>query len=158
MTILRKVFLPTLTNTTQEAKRLASFLHPGDLLLLQGELGVGKTAFARAILRTLSADDALVVPSPTFNLIQIFETGCGPVWHVDLYRLRSPEEWAELGLEEAFLSAICLVEWPDHLNTFWKSQGLELRFSMDHHTGNRTLIYSGEKEWARRFEAMVFSP
>jgi tRNA threonylcarbamoyladenosine biosynthesis protein TsaE len=92
--------------------RLARELAPGDLVLLGGGLGAGKTALARAIIRTLAGDPALEVPSPTFALVQPYETPKGPVLHADLYRLASERETGELGLFDR-PEAIVLVEWPE---------------------------------------------
>lgn len=89
---------------------LAAPLRPGDLVILEGDLGAGKTALARAIIRTLAADPALDVPSPTFALVQPYDTPQGPVLHADLYRLGDPREVDELGLLDN-PDAIVLVEW-----------------------------------------------
>ena len=86
----------------------------GDAILLEGELGAGKTAFARAFLRAASGDAALEVPSPTFTLVQSYDTRIGTVHHFDLWRLEGPDGLAELGWEEA-RDGIVLVEWPDRL-------------------------------------------
>ena len=91
---------------------LAGRLTPGDLVLLDGGLGAGKTALARAIIRALAGDAALEVPSPSFALVQPYETVKGPVLHADLYRLRSEAEVDELGLFDR-PDAIVLVEWPE---------------------------------------------
>ena len=91
---------------------LAAELRPGDLVILEGDLGAGKTALARAIIRNLAGDPALEVPSPTFALVQPYDTPKGPVLHADLYRLGDPREVEELGLLDN-PSAIVLVEWPE---------------------------------------------
>jgi tRNA threonylcarbamoyl adenosine modification protein YjeE len=100
------------------AARLASRLEAGDCLLLDGPVGAGKTTFARALVGARRAAAGLrpeEVPSPTFTLVQTYATDGPEIWHADLYRLGDPEEIAELGLEDAFAEAICLVEWPDRL-------------------------------------------
>lgn len=85
---------------------LAAILMPGDVIALEGDLGMGKTTLARAILRALAGDPALEVPSPTFTLVQAY-AGRVPAQHFDLYRLSSPDELEELGLGEAIREASC---------------------------------------------------
>lgn len=99
--------------TADLGQRIAAVLEPGDLVLLSGGLGAGKTALARAIIRALAGDAALDVPSPTFALVQPYESRRGPILHADLYRLTSEREADELGLFER-ADAIVLVEWPEH--------------------------------------------
>ncbi len=106
--------LPTLAATEALAARLAPLLQRGDVVLLQGPLGAGKTAFARALLRALTGDPTLDVPSPSFTLVQTYDTPAGPVHHCDLWRIDRADDLAELGLEEA-LRDIALIEWPEHL-------------------------------------------
>ncbi|MBW8268902.1 tRNA (adenosine(37)-N6)-threonylcarbamoyltransferase complex ATPase subunit type 1 TsaE [Caldovatus aquaticus] len=110
------VHLSDLAATRALAARLAPALRPGDAVLLEGPLGAGKSEFARALLRAATGDPALEVPSPSFTLVQHYDLpqGAGTIWHFDLYRLRGPEELAELGWEEA-RQGIVLVEWPDRL-------------------------------------------
>ncbi|HEY8595286.1 MAG TPA: tRNA (adenosine(37)-N6)-threonylcarbamoyltransferase complex ATPase subunit type 1 TsaE [Devosiaceae bacterium] len=99
-------------DTRRIGERLAASLQPGDILLLSGPLGAGKTALARAVVRALSGDDALEVPSPSFSLVQPYETPMGAVLHADLYRLALEDEIEELGLFDD-PSAIVMVEWPE---------------------------------------------
>src|SRR5690606_6561546 len=87
-------------------------LRPGDIVSLEGDLGAGKTALARAIIRALAGDPALEVPSPTFAIIQPYETKSGPILHADLYRLTDASEVDELGLLDD-PEAIVLVEWAE---------------------------------------------
>ena len=91
---------------------LAATLQPGDLVILQGDLGAGKTALARAIIRSLADDPKLDVPSPTFALVQPYDPAKGPVLHADLYRLGDPREVDELGLLDN-PGAVVLVEWAE---------------------------------------------
>jgi N-acetylmuramate 1-kinase len=101
------------TQTARLARHLASFLGPGDLVTLSGGLGVGKTTFARALIRVMLGDPRAEVPSPTFTLIQVYQGGRCPLVHADLFRLRDRSELDALGWEEMADSAIVLVEWPE---------------------------------------------
>jgi tRNA threonylcarbamoyladenosine biosynthesis protein TsaE len=103
--------LPDLTATAALGARIARLLRPGDLVALKGDLGAGKTTMARAILAALGVEEK--VPSPTFTLVQTYETPSLTVSHFDLYRLKHPSELAELGLEEALDHGAALVEWPE---------------------------------------------
>lgn len=126
------------------AQGIAARLCPGQVLLLEGDLGAGKTTFARALIRALAGDDKLEVPSPTFTLVQTYDTPRGPVWHFDLYRIKTPDEVWELGWEEALSSAITIVEWPGNLGpmleTMVPPQGWTLHFSADPHRPDIRII------------------
>lgn len=104
--------LPDDAATTALGAELAAGLKAGDLVVLQGDLGAGKTALARAIIRSLAGDATMDVPSPTFALVQPYDTPRGPVLHADLYRLGDPREVDELGLLDN-PHAIVLVEWAE---------------------------------------------
>jgi tRNA threonylcarbamoyladenosine biosynthesis protein TsaE len=107
--------LPDLAATERLAARFAALARPGDALLLEGPLGAGKTAFARAFLRAIAGDPSLEVPSPTFTLVQAYPLPHGQAaCHFDLYRLDGPAALQELGWDEA-RDGIVLVEWPDRL-------------------------------------------
>ncbi len=106
--------LPTLEDTAALGRRLAAGLRAGDALLLEGPLGAGKSALARAILRALLDDTDLVVPSPTFTLVQTYDAPGFAVAHFDLWRLDGPEALTELGWDEA-RDGVVIVEWPDRL-------------------------------------------
>ncbi len=109
--------------------RLARALRPGDAVLLEGPLGAGKSALARAVLRALAGDPALEVPSPTFTLVQTYDMPGGMVaHHFDLYRLDGPDALHELGWEEA-LAGIALVEWPGRLGAL--APGGALRVALE---------------------------
>jgi tRNA threonylcarbamoyladenosine biosynthesis protein TsaE len=112
---------------------LAKLLRGGDIVCLWGDLGAGKTTFARVLIRGL-VGEPVEVPSPTFTLVQTYDTPQGEVWHCDLYRLNNPEEVFELGLEEAFHEAICLLEWPERLGDILPRRRIDITF----HTINET--------------------
>lgn len=103
--------------TARLAGDIAGILKPGDIVALSGHLGAGKSALARAMLRELTGDPALEAPSPTFTLVQSYETSRGAVLHADLYRVRSPDELDDIGLIEDLDRVVTLVEWPDRAGT-----------------------------------------
>ena len=148
--MVRPIFqsnLPSEDDTAALAGRFAAILKPGDTLLLEGPVGAGKSAFARALIRAQLGrfED---VPSPTFTLVQTYEADNCEIWHCDLYRLTDPDEALELGLDEAFETAICLIEWPDRLGDAAPEGALWLRFSAEvqgHH-----VAVSGNDLWAAR--------
>jgi tRNA threonylcarbamoyladenosine biosynthesis protein TsaE len=107
--------LPTEAATEQLGTTLAQRLKLGDVVGLKGDLGAGKTTLARAIVRAAANDPDLIVPSPTFTLVEVYDTPKGSFWHFDLYRLETPEQVYELGWEEALAEGIVLIEWPERL-------------------------------------------
>jgi tRNA threonylcarbamoyladenosine biosynthesis protein TsaE len=107
--------LPDERATDEFGATLAARLRIGDVVGLKGDLGAGKTTLARAILRAAAEDARLIVPSPTFTLVEIYETPRGTFWHFDLYRLETPEQVFELGWEEALAGGISIIEWPERL-------------------------------------------
>ena len=119
-----ELYLPDPAATERLGVWFASRLRAGDCLLLEGPIGAGKSLFARSLIQSRlgRAED---VPSPTFTLVQTYEADL-EIWHADLYRLSHPEEVFELGLEGAFDTGICLIEWPDRLGRFAPGGALRL--------------------------------
>jgi tRNA threonylcarbamoyladenosine biosynthesis protein TsaE len=112
--VLLDTDIPDESGTKALAKKLAAKVRAPAFIALWGDLGAGKTAFARCFIRALpgtGAEDE--VPSPTFTLVQLYDTDAGPVWHFDLYRVEHPAELRELGWDEAIDDGLCLVEWPE---------------------------------------------
>lgn len=110
---------------------LAARLRPRDVVALEGGLGAGKTTLARAILRAAAGDPALIVPSPTFTLVEIYETPGASWWHFDLYRLEQPEQVFELGWEDARAEGVALVEWPERLGPLLPRDRLTVRLAIE---------------------------
>jgi len=145
--------LPDAAATDRLAQALAPRLAPGDTLLLQGQLGAGKSHFARALIRTLlgPGGEAVEIPSPTYTLVQSYDTQAGEVWHADLYRLTDPQELVELGLDIAMDDAICLIEWPDRIAPDWPAAAVCLRFDPAPHDAREvTLVAPEGNDLARR--------
>lgn len=111
--------LPEAEATESLARAIAPRLRPGDMLGLVGGLGAGKSLFARALIHARLAESGRHedIPSPSYTLVQTYDLGTAELWHADLYRLGGLDEIAELGLEDAFDHAICVVEWADRLGT-----------------------------------------
>jgi tRNA threonylcarbamoyladenosine biosynthesis protein TsaE len=141
----RSMELPNLAATETLATSVAALTRPGDVILLEGELGAGKTAFARAFLRAATGDPALEVPSPTFTLVQSYDTPIGVVHHFDLWRLEGSSGLMELGWADA-CADIVLVEWPDRLGLLRPAAALTVAL---HLTGadSRRIVLSG---WSDR--------
>lgn len=114
--------------TAQLARLLASSLKSGDCVAFFATLGMGKSVFCRHIIQSLNPKISHV-PSPTFTLVQIYETPKADIWHFDLYRLENPEEVYELGIEEALSSAISLIEWPQNMGSFLPDDAIEVHIS-----------------------------
>lgn len=121
----RTYSLAGLEATRRLGERLAAAFRPGDVVLLHGDLGAGKTTLARSVIAKMcGVEDA---PSPTYTLVQVYDTLAGDeLWHADLYRIEDAGELEELGLEDAFDTAICLVEWPDRLGGAVPANRLEI--------------------------------
>lgn len=142
--VKRFLDLNSADETAALAARLGAVLVAGDTILLQGGLGAGKSHFARTLIqaRLAAVGRTEDVPSPTFTLVQCYDDGKAEIWHCDLYRLGGPDDIAELGLDEAFGTAICLVEWPDRLGDLAPEDALTLSLAMTDRPGARTAVLS----------------
>ena len=146
------MFLDSEKATDALGRLLAKHLAPGDTILLSGPIGAGKSHLCRAIIRARLGrmED---VPSPTFTLIQTYEDPSGEICHADLYRLSHPDEVLELGLEDAFATSICLVEWPDRLGPHVPETAICLVLAVENE-GRRALIsFSGRPDLAEALNA-----
>ena len=145
--------------TADFARRVARIARVGDVIGLSGELGAGKTTFARAFVEAIAhrAGDpgGEEVPSPTFTLVQTYAFAGLPVCHFDLYRLERPEEAYELGIEEAFAESICLIEWPERLGPLQPGDWLEIGFSFGPGEDDRRARITGHGLWRERMRALA---
>lgn len=133
---------------------IAAALDPGDLITLSGDLGAGKTTFARAMIRFLAGNPDIPVPSPTFTLMQTYDLPRFPVVHADLYRLEGPGELAELGFDDLPKNAVVLLEWPDRAAGFLPPDRLDVAFTLSALAGpeHRNVRVTGYGKFAQRAE------
>lgn len=137
--VLAPISLPDLTATEALAKRFAAVLSRGDIIALRGNLGTGKTTFARALLKELGIEGE--VPSPTFTLVQNYETVHFPIYHFDLYRLKNESELDELGWDDVCAEGVVIVEWPEHGGGRIPEERVELQFTVnDRDSRNCTIV------------------
>src|SRR5579872_490964 len=124
---------------------LALLISPGDLITLSGDLGAGKTAAARAMIRYLADDDALEVPSPTFTLAQSYELPPFPLLHADLYRISDPSELQEIGLLPLPDATVVLIEWPERAGDALPHDRIDIALRHDpaHGDGARIAEFTG---------------
>src|ERR1700676_2980984 len=136
---------------------IAGALEPGDLVTLSGDLGAGKTTFARALIRYLAGDETIEVPSPTFTLMQTYELPRFTLVHADLYRLSSVTELAELGFDDLPDGAVVLMEWPDRAAGFLPPDRLDITFTLAPALGPevRNARYVGYGTFAPRAERIA---
>src|ERR1700719_1305363 len=136
---------------------IAGALEPGDLVTLSGDLGAGKTTFARALIRYLAGDDTVEVPSPTFTFVQTYELPRFPLVHADLYRLSGTAELAELGFEDLPPGAVVLLEWPDRAAGFLPPDRLAIALTLAPQLGldHRNLRITGYGAFGPRAERLV---
>jgi tRNA threonylcarbamoyladenosine biosynthesis protein TsaE len=146
------VDLPDESATAALAARIAAVAAAADIIALKGDLGTGKTTFARAFISACGNQDE--VPSPTFTLVQVYDAGPTAIWHFDLYRIRAPEDAWELGIEDAFITGISLIEWPERLGPLLPDRRLELGFAFGDEPGARRIVIDPGEGWQKRL-AMI---
>ena len=142
-------------------RKLSTYVKEGVVFSLSGKLGSGKTTLARAIIRN-ACNNVGDIPSPTFNLVQSYEVVAGfEIWHLDLYRIESPEDAMQLGLDDAFVDAVCLIEWPDRLEKFLPKSALSVHLcqadgdDLDDAVGIRFAKITAPPRWADRLKAII---
>lgn len=138
--------------TAEVARCAATASRRGDVICLWGDLGIGKTVFARAFIRALG-DPQAEVPSPTFTLVQMYgpfaAIGC-PLHHFDLFRIEDPADIRELGFEDAVVDGVVLVEWPDRLGPLLPASRLDIRFAAGSQPERRQITLGGDAGWEMR--------
>ena len=150
MPMIRRYQLPDEAATAALGILLADQLEAGDAILLDGALGVGKTCFARALIRHLSGNET-EVQSPSFNLVLTYDIPQGMLWHFDLYRVSNPRELDELGLDDALRDGVTLIEWPDRLGSQAPANALTVSLSLlTDAAGPRQAELHGNDRWAAR--------
>lgn len=150
--------LPDERATSALAADVAARARGGDIIALSGPLGSGKTTFARYFIRARLGERAQAdqeVPSPTFTLVETYQPATGPaIWHFDLYRLETPEEAYELGIEDAFAEGIALIEWPERLGTLLPREHLGIALGAGRDEGARIATLSPSPGWVHRLAGL----
>ena len=147
----RRLVLSDLAATAALARRIAAVARTGDIIGLSGDLGAGKTTFARFFIAAYGGEGE-EVPSPTFSLAQVYPLAQATVWHFDLFRLRRREEAFELGIEEAFAEGISLIEWPERLGPLLPADRLDIRFTMSGRGAARRARLEARGSWLARID------
>lgn len=140
------------SETARIAARVGAEVSTGDCILLNGSIGAGKSVFCRALIRSLCGQGT-EVPSPSFTLVQPYDTPAGTLWHCDLYRLSDSQELIELGLDEAFQDAICLIEWADRLGELTPKNALHITMEAQD-TTHKIVLNDPDEHWGRLLEEL----
>jgi tRNA threonylcarbamoyladenosine biosynthesis protein TsaE len=147
--------LADLSATAALARRTAAQARACDVIALRGDLGIGKTEFARAFIHARPGGaEVAEVPSPTFTLVQVYDLA-PPIWHFDLYRLARAEDVWELGFEEALADSILLIEWPERLGALLPAGRLDVELTAGADADSRQVRLTGLGDWAERVEALT---
>lgn len=158
-TVIAQIPLAEVQATEELAGALAGVAQIGDVFALAGDLGAGKTVFARAFIRARGCVGE-EVPSPTFTLVQVYEpplaSAC-PIYHFDLYRIDAPEDAYELDIEDAFVSAITLIEWPDRLGALLPTESLWVELLSGDAANRRLARLSGSAAWRARLQEIALA-
>ena len=134
---------------------LADKISAGDVITLSGQLGSGKTVLARGLIQT-HLDSNEYIPSPTFNLVNIYDSKKPTIWHFDLYRLKNPIEIEELGLDEALADGVTLIEWPEKALEYIPNNVLNITISTNRETNQRQIQLIESTLWFNRIKEFKF--
>ncbi|MCV6825633.1 MULTISPECIES: tRNA (adenosine(37)-N6)-threonylcarbamoyltransferase complex ATPase subunit type 1 TsaE [Halocynthiibacter] len=144
----RTLTLTSPQETTALAEQMAERLDVGDVILLEGPIGSGKSHLSRGIIQHL-LEHTEDVPSPTFTIVQTYDAAEFTIWHCDFYRLSHPDEALELGLDEAFEDAVCLIEWPDRLGSDQPENALHINFEQLSEDERRLTFSYSDSKWQK---------
>lgn len=144
----KEIICETEADTVNLAQYFADKAKQGDVFALNGTLGMGKSVFARAFIQRLC--NAEEVPSPTFTLIQSYDSPKGEIYHLDLYRLKHPDEVFELGFEDIIYGGITLIEWPENAGNWLPKDIIKINI-VSHETGRKIFVSADSKEKRDRF-------
>ena len=143
-------------NTAKLAGVLSPILKNGDIILLYGDVGAGKTDLSRKIIQFRMRENDRIedVPSPTYTLVQTYELGGVEFLHADLYRISDPDEIYELALERGFETAICLIEWPERLGAVIPGRALSIHAEILDDTKRSFRFSWTQPDWSDRFRKL----
>ena len=149
---MKQFHITSLKETKNLASRFAKLLKIGDIIALEGNLGVGKTAFTRFLIQSLTKNNE-EVPSPTFTLLQTYDAPDFPIYHFDLYRLEKPQDVYELGIEDAFAEGVSLIEWPNKMGHLLPLKKV-LTIKIDLQNEERDFTFSSQNpSWIERLKS-----
>lgn len=138
-------------DTIELGRRLAEVAEKGDIFALFGTLGMGKSVLSRAFIQSFTGE--IDVPSPTFTLLQTYETDKYDIYHFDLYRLKDPDEIFELGMEEAMYNGVCLIEWPEKMGGYLPKRAVRVELKPEKN-GRRITFSTADAERFRRLQSL----
>lgn len=147
----KEICLDNIENTKIFASIIAKHLSAGDVITFSGNLGSGKTSFIKYMINSLSLEK-LEVTSPSFNLLHIYELNNLELWHFDLYRLKDIDEIYELGIEDAFIKGVSLIEWPQIIDTILPENRLDIKLSFAKGEEARIVNLTGFSKWSKVLE------
>ncbi|ADW17770.1 Uncharacterized protein family UPF0079, ATPase [Desulfobulbus propionicus DSM 2032] len=149
------VFCPSVESLAPLAEILATMLHAGDVLLLHGELGAGKTTLTQWLAQALGVDESQYVASPSFALMHEYQ-GRLPIFHMDLYRLRDEDDVEAAGLLDCFeRQGLCIVEWPDRLGTLTPDERLDILLQPADSGARRITLTPWGFDWNQRIQRIA---